>query len=169
MTMVMGMNNPLQTSKVRITARLDNNLQNVPALMSEYEEVLDQLEADDYFTLTDKSLMDMHRDYASIFLRFKTKLTELDVIYDFVQTERNKIRSGLWKRYTEGYSRALTDRQIERYIEGEDEYLTMHKILLEVSYLRNQFRDRCETLDKMSFRLKDFTTLQVEGMKLAVM
>ena len=51
------------------------------------------------------------------------QLQEIEAVLEFLNIQLRKIRQKHYKKYLEGYNRALTSRDAEKYAEAEDEVM----------------------------------------------
>ena len=47
------------------------------------------------------------------------QLQEIEAILEFLNIELRKLRSSFFKKYLENYQRALSSRDVEKYVDGE--------------------------------------------------
>jgi len=76
-----------------------------------------------------------------------------------------KIRKKHFKQYLEGYARALTSRDAEKYVDGEDEVINFEVLINEVALLRNKWMGLIKGLESKSFMLGHITRLRTAGME----
>ena len=66
---------------------------------------------------------------------------------------------------SEGYQRALTSRDAEKYAEAEDEVIDMETIVNEVALLRNKWLGVMKGLESKNFMLGHVVRLRTAGME----
>lgn len=94
-----------------------------------------------------------------------TQLQELEAILKFLNVKYDKIRSDLYRKYNERYNRELTDRAIEKYIDGEDDIVTMSIVINEVALVRNKYLALIKGLDIKQFQISNIVKLRIVGME----
>ena len=93
------------------------------------------------------------------------QLQELEAVLRFLELEVRRIRKKHFKAYLEGYARALTSRDAEKYVDGEDEVITYELLINEVSLVRNKWMGVMKGLEQKSFMLGHITRLRTAGME----
>lgn len=93
------------------------------------------------------------------------QLQVVEAVLDYLNTELRKIKSKHFKRYLENYQRALTSRDVDRYVEGEQEVVDMVMLINEVALLRNRYLGIMKGLDQKSYMLGHMTRLKCSGME----
>lgn len=96
-------------------------------------------------------------------LRF-SQLQEIEAVLNFLNIQLRKIRRRHFQKYLENYQRALTSRDAEKYVDGEDEVIDFECIINEVSLLRNRWLGIMKALESKNFMLGHITRLRVAGM-----
>ena len=96
-------------------------------------------------------------------LRFR-QLQEIEAVLNYLNIQLRKIRRRHFQKYLESYQRALTSRDAEKYVDGEDEVIDFECIINEVSLLRNQWLAIMKALESKNFMLGHITRLKVAGM-----
>jgi hypothetical protein len=94
-----------------------------------------------------------------------TQLQELEAILKFLNVKYDKLRSDLYRKYNERYNRELTDRAIEKYIDGEDEIVSMSIVINEVALVRNKYLALIKGLDIKQFQISNIVKLRIVGME----
>ena len=76
-----------------------------------------------------------------------------------------KIRRRHFQKYLEGYARALTSRDAEKYVDGEDEVIDFETIINEVALLRNKWLGIMKGLDTKQWQMGHIVRLRTAGME----
>jgi len=93
------------------------------------------------------------------------QLQEIEAILKYLNIKYDKIRSDHYRKYLEHYNRQLTDRSIEKYIDGEDDVVTMSIIINEVSLVRNKYLALIKGLEVKAWQIGNIVRLRVIGME----
>jgi hypothetical protein len=93
------------------------------------------------------------------------QLQEIEAILKHLNIRYDKMRSDHYRRYLERYNRDLTDRSIEKYIDGEEDIVGMATIINEVSLVRNRYLALIKGLDIKQFQISNIVKLRVVGME----
>ena len=76
-----------------------------------------------------------------------------------------KIRRKHFQKYLENYARALSSRDAEKYVDGEEEVIDYETIINEVALLRNKWLGLMKGLESKNFMMGHITRLRTAGME----
>jgi len=93
------------------------------------------------------------------------QLQELEAILEYLNIELRKIRSQFFRKYLENYQRALSSRDVEKYVDGEEDVCDYEKIINEFALLRNKWLGVLKSLDIKQWQLTNVIKLRVAGME----
>ena len=93
------------------------------------------------------------------------QLQEVEAVLNHLNIQLRKIRRKHFQKYLEGYARALTSRDAEKYVDGEDEVIDFETIINSVALLRNQFLGILKSLESKNFMLGHLVRLKSAGME----
>ena len=93
------------------------------------------------------------------------QLQEIEAVLNFLNIQLRKIRRRHFQKYLEGYARALTSRDAEKYVDGEDEVIDMETLINEVALLRNRWLGIMKGLDSKSWMSGHIVRLRTAGME----
>jgi len=93
------------------------------------------------------------------------QLQELEAILEYLNIELRRLRSSFFKKYFENYNRALTSREVEKYVEGEADVVDYEKIINDFALMRNKWLGICKGLDQKQWQLTNIVKLRVAGME----
>jgi len=93
------------------------------------------------------------------------QLQDIEAVLKHLEIQLKKIRSEKFKKYLEGYQRALTSRDAERYVEGEADVVDMETLINEVSLLRNRYLSVIKGLEAKQWQLGHITRLRTAGLE----
>ena len=93
------------------------------------------------------------------------QLQEIEAVLNYLNIQLRKIRQKHYKKYLEGYQRALTSRDAEKYAEAEDEVIDMETIINEVALLRNKWLGVMKGIESKNFMLGHVVRLRTAGME----
>jgi hypothetical protein len=93
------------------------------------------------------------------------QLQEIEAILEYLNIELRRLRSQLFRKYLETYQRALTSRDVEKYVDGEADVIDMEKIINEFALLRNKWLGITKSLDIKQWQLSNIIKLRVAGME----
>ena len=93
------------------------------------------------------------------------QLQEIEAVLNYLNIQLRKIRRKHFQKYLEGYARALTSRDAEKYVDGEDEVIDYVTIINEVAYLRNRWLGIMKGLDTKQWQMGHVVRLRTAGME----
>jgi uncharacterized protein YfdQ (DUF2303 family) len=93
------------------------------------------------------------------------QLQEIEAVLNYLNIQLRKIRRKYFQKYLETYARALTSRDAEKYVDGEDEVIDFETIINEVALLRNTWLGILKGLESKNFMLGHLTRLKCAGME----
>ena len=64
---------------------------------------------------------------------FNPILQEIEAILNYLNIELRRLRSTFFKKYLENYQRALSSRDVEKYVDGEADVVDYEKIINDIS------------------------------------
>tara|TARA_B100001057_G_scaffold196044_1_gene196751 strand:+ start:702 stop:1154 length:453 start_codon:yes stop_codon:yes gene_type:complete len=93
------------------------------------------------------------------------QLQELEAILNYLNIELRRLRSSYFKKYLENYQRALSSRDVEKYVDGEPDVVDYEKIINELALMRNKWLGVLKGLDQKQWQLTNIVKLRVAGME----
>lgn len=93
------------------------------------------------------------------------QLQELEAILEYLNIELRRLRSQYFKKYLENYQRALSSRDVEKYVDGEADVVDYEKIINEFALIRNKWLGVLKALDQKQWQITNIVKLRVAGME----
>lgn len=93
------------------------------------------------------------------------QLQEIEAVLNYLNIQLRKLRRKHFQSYLETYARALTARDAEKYVDGEEEVIDYETIINEVALLRNKWLGIMKGLESKNFMLGHITRLRTAGME----
>ena len=93
------------------------------------------------------------------------QLQELEAILEYLNIELRRLRSSLFKKYLENYQRALSSRDVEKYVDGEPDVVDFEKVINEFALIRNKWLGILKAIDQKQWQITNITKLRVAGME----
>jgi hypothetical protein len=138
------------------------DLGNIPDFIAYYEHELDDAKRDVRLGgLVERSI----KELPGITEHRFNQLQEIEAILNHLNIQLRKIRRKHFQKYLEGYARALTSRDAEKYVDGEDEVIDFETIINEVALLRNRWLGIMKGLDSKSWMSGHVVRLRTAGME----
>lgn len=93
------------------------------------------------------------------------QLQEIEALLRYMEIQLRKIRRKHFQKYLEAYARALTSRDAEKYVDGEDEVVDYESLINEVALIRNKWMGVMKGLESKNFMLGHIVRLRAAGME----
>ena len=93
------------------------------------------------------------------------QLQEIEAVLNYLNIQLRKIRRKHFQKYLENYPRALTSRDAEKYVDGEDEVIDYETIINEVALLRNRWLGIMKGLETKQWQMGHIVRLRTAGME----
>ena len=143
-------------------SRVTADLGAIPDFIAHYERELDTAKSEVKLGgLVEKNI----RDLPGVTEHRFNQLQEIEAVLNFLNIQLRKIRRRHFQKYLENYARALTARDAEKYVDGEDEVIDFETIINEVAYLRNRWLGIMKGLDSKSWMSGHIIRLRTAGME----
>ncbi len=94
-----------------------------------------------------------------------SQLQEIEAILEYLNIELRRLRSSYFKKYLENYQRALSSRDVEKYVDGEADVVDYEKIINEFALIRNKWLGVLKSLDQKQWQITNIVKLRVAGME----
>ena len=96
------------------------------------------------------------------------QLQEIEAILHYLNIELRRLRSSYFKKYLENYQRALSSRDVEKYVDGEADVVDYEKIINEFALMRNKWLGLLKGLIKSNGRLQTLLSSELLAWKMQV-
>ena len=93
-----------------------------------------------------------------------SRLQIINGLVRFFEIELERIRSVHYKKYLEHYQKALSSRDVEKYIDGEKDVVDLNLLLNEICTIRNIFVSLTKGLENKGFQLNNIVKLRAAGL-----
>lgn len=143
-------------------SRVSRNIGEIPAAIQHFENELQHARTECKLTgNVEKAAAAMP---GIVEYRFN-QLQEIEAILEFMNIELRKLRSSFFKKYLENYQRALSSRDVEKYVDGEQDVCDYEKIINEFALMRNKWLGVLKALDQKQWQITNVVKLRVAGME----
>jgi len=105
------------------------------------------------------------RDLPGITEHRFNQLQEIEALLNYLNMQHRKTRQVHYKKYLEGYGKALTSRDAQVYAEAEDDVINSDVLINEVALLRNKFLGILKAIEAKNFQLGHITRLRTAGLE----
>ena len=141
--------------------RVQDNLAVLPECIAYFDAELPQAR---YDCALKGNVEKLSREIPQIVEHRFNQLQEIEAILENLNIQLRKIRSKKYRQFLEHYQRALTSRDAEKYIDGEDDVVTMQLLINEFALIRNKFQGVIKALDAKQFQINNVIKLRVAGL-----
>ena len=143
-------------------SRVTNSLSNIPDFIAHYETELQGAKSECRVGgVVERNI----RDLPGITEHRFNQLQEIEAVLNYLNIQLRKIRRKHFQKYLENYARALTSRDAEKYVDGEDEVIDFETIINEVALLRNKWLGIMKGLDTKQWQMGHIVRLRTAGME----
>jgi hypothetical protein len=142
--------------------KVSQDLSNIPDFIEYYEGELELAKRDiGIYGNVEKNLSGLPGITEHRF----NQLQEIEAILNHLNIQLRKIRRKHFQKYLEHYARALTARDAEKYVDGEEEVIDFETIINEVALLRNRWLGIMKAMESKNFMLGHLVKLKTAGME----
>lgn len=145
----------------------EDKLEDIVPLLSKYEDKINA--AEPIFKLENRRLEEIMRTLPYYQTTYDQAHQDMKALEDWVTNIKDKRVGKLWKKYTEGYSRQLTSRDIQAYIGADQEIVELNQILIEVVVLKNNLNAIVESIRQLGWMVGNITKLRISEMQDAML
>lgn len=105
------------------------------------------------------------RDMPGIVEHRFNQLQEIEAILEHLNTEMRKLRSQKFQKFLENYNRALSSRDAEKYVDGEQDVVDLQYLINDFSLVRNKFHGIIKALEAKQFQINNIVKLRAAGLE----
>ena len=121
-------------------------------------------EAKKFLVTKGQSVSEKSGKLPSIVDKYFEQLQEVEAILNYLNMELEKTRSHVFKKYLENYQRALSSRDCDHYVKGDQAYVDMKMLVNEFSLVRNKYLSLHKGLDSMGWMIGHVVRLKCAGL-----
>lgn len=143
-------------------SRVVSDLANLPDFINHYETELTQAKSECKLGgLVERNI----KELPGITEHRFNQLQEIEAVLNYLNIQLRKTRRRHFQKYLENYPRALTARDAEKYVDGEDEVIDFETLINEVALLRNRWLGIMKGLDSKQWMSGHIVRLRTAGME----
>lgn len=143
-------------------SRVSRDISEIPSAIKYFEDELVQAK---YEVKIKGSIERSAAEMPGIIEHRFNQLQEIEAILEYLNIELRRLRSSFFKKYLENYQRALSSRDVEKYVDGEADVVDYEKIINEFALLRNKWLGVLKALDQKQWQITNIVKLRVAGME----
>ena len=138
------------------------NMGEIVNAISHFEQEIDQARLECGM----KGNLEKHsRDMPGIVEHRFNQLQEVEAILEHLNTEMRRLRSKTFRKYLESYNKALSSRDAEKYVDGEEDVVNLQYLINEFSLVRNRFIGVIKALEAKQFQINNVVKLRAAGLE----
>lgn len=142
---------------------IKERFKNLPAILADYNDELKGAEQD--IQIKGKSLEGANRENPSLYSYYDQRRVELKTLVEFMDNQVQRTRGRLFRTFTENNNRDLSDRAKDKFIDGEQAYLDIFEIYLEVKEVCESYASIVEAIKFRGYSLNNITKARVANME----
>lgn len=93
------------------------------------------------------------------------QLQEIEAVLNYLNIQLRKLRRKYFQKYLEGYNRALSSRDAEKFVDGEQEVIDFEVLINEIALIRNKWLGVLKGIDSKQWQLGHIVKLRTAGME----
>jgi uncharacterized protein YfdQ (DUF2303 family) len=142
--------------------RIVGDLNEIPNFITYYEKELESAKKEVYIKgVVERNLADLPGITENRF----NQLQEIEAVLNYLNIQIRKIKRKHFQQYMEGYARALSSRDAEKYTDGEQEVIDYECLINQVALLRNRYLGILKGLESKNFMIGHVVRLRAAGME----
>jgi hypothetical protein len=142
---------------------LGNKHEKLVEVLNEYETALEGVEK--ILSIKGKRLETANTENPSWQHFYDQKRIELHTLTKYFEAEVQRVRGKLFRAYKENHSRELSEREIGRYIDNEEAYLSMNTVYLEVKELHDKYQAAVDAFTSRGYALNNITKIRCSSLE----
>ena len=93
------------------------------------------------------------------------QLQEIEAILEHLNIELRKERSITFRKFLESYNRTLSSRDAEKFVDGEEDVISLQYLINDFSLVRNRFIGVIKALEAKQFQINNIVKLRAAGLE----
>lgn len=150
---------------MNVLDKISQDISLLPDIIEEYENLIDEEEVAKKLQIRGKALETANTEQASWQFYFETRKAEIHSIVKWLEGKLAAVRGKYFKTYTEHYSRELSDRQKDKYIDNEKDVLDQLEVYLQVKELYEKYEAVCNAFKSRGFALRNITEIRIRSLE----
>jgi hypothetical protein len=150
---------------MNILDRIADNLELLPEIIEEYETLIDEEEVAKRLRIKGKVLETANTEQSGWQYYYETRKAEVHSLVKWLEAKLAAVRGKHFKKYTEHYSRELSDRQKDKYIDNEKEVLAQLEVYLQAKELYEKYEAVCDAFKSRGFALRNITEIRIRSLE----
>jgi len=142
--------------------KVTTNLGEIVHAISHFEKQIDEAR----FECSMKGVLEKQsRDMPGIVEHRFNQLQEVEAILEFLNTEMRKLRSQTFRKFLENYNKALSSRDADKFVDGEQDVVDLQYLINDFSLVRNKYIGIIKALEAKQFQINNVVKLRAAGLE----
>ena len=138
------------------------NLGEIVPAISHYEKQIDEAR----FECSMKGVLEKQsRDMPGIVEHRFNQLQEVEAILELLHTEMRTLRSKTFRKFLENYNKALSSRDADKFVDGEQDVVDLQYLINDFSLVRNKYIGIIKALEAKQFQINNVVKLRAAGLE----
>jgi len=113
-----------------------------------------------------KGILEKHsREMPGIVEHRFNQLQEVEAILEFLNIEMRKLRARTFRKFLENYNKALSSRDADKFVDGEQEVVDLQYLINDFSLVRNKYIGIIKALEAKGFQINNIVKLRAAGLE----
>lgn len=113
-----------------------------------------------------KGILEKHsREMPGIVEHRFNQLQEVEAILEHLNTEMRKLRAKTFRKFLENYNKALSSRDADKFVDGEQEVVDLQYLINDFSLVRNKYIGIIKALEAKGFQINNIVKLRAAGLE----
>lgn len=139
-----------------------------PALLA-FDKILASDILVDDMRLSTKIVKDANSEQVDMMLKYGSITSQLKALVEFVEVEVRKRKTIIYRDLVHNSNISYTDREREKLLDDDEEYVKLQVLLLEVKERYDNFRNIMDTLSARGYALMNITKLLIDNVEYTVL
>ena len=138
------------------------NLGEIVPAIAHYEKQIDEAR----YECSMKGILEKHsREMPGIVEHRFNQLQEVEAILEFLNIEMRKLRARTFRKFLENYNKALSSRDADKFVDGEQEIVDLQYLINDFSLVRNKYIGIIKALEAKGFQINNVVKLRAAGLE----
>lgn len=142
---------------------ITKDLNNINSYIQKYETLIEQNQ--DFFNMEGKKLEYICKTLPKLVQIFKQSSYELKTFQESLALRKEELEGQLWKKYVEGSKRHMAPKDIQMYIQQEEDWVIFSEAILEISHIKNKIQAILDALDVAHWQLNNITKIRIASLE----
>ncbi len=135
----------------------------IQEILNEFNKFIEQTRSK--LKISGKTLLAVSSEQPELLFECLSKRAELKQILKTLELQVNRVRSNLFRQYTENMDIALSDRAKEKYIDSEQQYIDISHQYNSIFEVYEQIDALCQAFIARGYTIKNIIELKLNALE----